>query len=220
MGAHNLTIRRVAAGKSGDPKKRDVAVDVLSPEEIRRAESWYLIHTSAAREVEAARLLRLMGMLAWVPRGERFKRVGGSRRPVRLTPTRYAAFAGYLFVGVRQGEADWRALFETGLVHGVIGDNGAPYRVPVRSLVQVTHRQRRGVYDLSADDMVKARALPDVKAGETWRIGSGPLRGYDVPVVAVNGAIARVLVDLFQMQKPVELRLDVFLRRSYEGAQR
>jgi len=183
---------------------------------------WVAAQVLPAKEFAAARLLRMMGFAALVPKVTR--QVRYSRHAKRTRPVDYPLIAGYVLAGVPSGH-DWMEVGRAGLVRGIVGRMIGDTRVP---LFLVTKELRRVVEEFGDGSNATIRA-PATEPGEMFSVISvtsehvgrevlvekGPFAGRMVELSEIDGKTARVLLPLFGgVSTPIPLD---FLRASAQS---
>lgn len=193
-------------------RRSEEAVEaVISAGDIQRAEYWHVLRTPPAREIDAGLVLHDLGFLVYCPMQTAWKRAGrnGGLR-IRQRPAGMPAFVRYIFVGFTRGDPDWRALFDTGYIRGVVAVDGRPYRVAPKEVARVALAQRAGAFD----DAGARDSGPTVEVGARVRVDDGPLRGLYFRVETIRDGSVGVLAAMLGQLNYVELKLDAVTKAA------
>ena len=155
--------------------------------------TWFCLLTRPQREFDAEYMLERAGVSVLVP----FKIV--YRRPNRYRNTKRGIkerlMPGYLFAGFDAEIPPWYSLLTTfrGVVRGVLGHNGAPYRFP-ESAVEALAKMSG-----TRDPMPWRRmhTHQEFGVGDDVTILDGPYQDFTVSVEEISGKHAQVLISIF-----------------------
>lgn len=111
----------------------------------------------------------------------------------------------WLFVGWPAGADRWADLLATGMVIGVAGTGGRWLRIPSARIAKLM--QEWGVAQLSAENRRFLRSAPEFGKGDEVFVSEGPFHGFSAKVVDVQGAAAKILLDLFGRETELEIQV-------------
>lgn len=124
-----------------------------------------------------------------------------SRYVSRCEPKERATLVGIAFVAFPKEMRDrpWFALKKIHTVHGVIGMNHVPVKIPGLELLRLFE-------DLVFSTLQVAAHRRVYQKDDKVRITDGPFAGFDAVVTSANDNELRLLCDIFGRSTPVMLR--------------
>lgn len=110
-------------------------------------------------------------------------------------------FPGYVLVRMELDDRSWSAVRNTPGVTGFVGSQGKPAALSREEYEKITKRSRTDV---------PKKTSTDYEVGQTIKIVSGPLDGFEGTISEVNaeGGKVKVMVTIFGRETPVELTFD------------
>lgn len=168
--------------------------------------TWHILATAPRREMMAIDRLRAMGVDAFAPMERRWAR--RRKYDKRKHPILVTMFPSYVFAGFDceprfvpwSVMADWTDARERRIVHGGIGMHGRASIIPPDVIERV-----RALDGLDLTPQTIARAL---RPGQLAEITCGPYVGNIVPIAAVTGKRAHVLLHILGGERRVQVRVE------------
>jgi transcription antitermination factor NusG len=156
-----------------------------------RTSQWYAVCTGPRREGTAAEALREQGVVVFMPMRIRWGRLRGQIIDHRIEGP---LIPGYLFVLIRDADADFAQVRAVEAVHGFVGYHDAvgdmsPLPIPLAAILEIQTAERRGDYDETR--YVKPPFRP--KKGDRVKAVKGPWLGFIGKVIDTPTA-SRALV--------------------------
>lgn len=201
MTISNLTDAPVA--RSLRSRMEDNRVDERLLDIVARL-TWYAIVVVPGREFVAQKILRRYGLSTFVPVRREWRRRNKYVREKELQT--YVVAPRYVFGGFDACPL-WFDLFALPNVSGVVGFLDEPARIPSHAMARLIRKTGGG---LNAPQVQKfMRTHHEFSLGQVVEIIGGPFEGRKVPVVELSGARAKVLVELFGTDTPIEVPTDL-----------
>lgn len=204
-----------ASGKIGRParevwmvrRRRARASAALAPAGI----SWFVVRISGAEEFRAQRMLSRLGVWVFLPTETKWRRLNRYARDKQRRD--YPLLARYLIVGLTEGGPGWLALFNTGLIRGIVCENGRPYRLYQEEVEALNEALDAGAYVAPASQRFM-RTGGEFAAGDDVFIVEGPYEGRRVTVADIVGSAAKVPLAILGEKRLVDVPLDALVRAA------
>lgn len=167
---------------------------------LERNVVWYAVMVPPQKETVAEVILNRLGIDAFVPLTYRYRRVNSRVKVRKYLP--YVMASRYVFVGFQQQLIPWHRLFETGIVRGALGHDGAPIALPPYTM--------RSLFLNSGEEDARQSAVRlnrGIVSGDTVVIGAGPFKGRRVVIEGIDRDKAAVVVEFLNQAVKVEVSL-------------
>jgi transcription antitermination factor NusG len=155
-------------------------------------------------------LLERAGFEVFLPLKKEWRRVN------RISPDKklvtFPLLADWVFIGFVQGGPGWAELMALDVVVGALGTGGIPARIKDRDIMHMMRVWGGGKIAPEHQRWMRTHAEFDV--GDTVRVVSGSLEGFEMRVVDMDGASAKGLITLLGRETEVNLRADMLERLS------
>lgn len=162
---------------------------------------WYALRVPPQKEFVAREILKRKGLSTFLPvervwrRRNKYTKVKDLRQ-LPLMPR-------HVFTGFPKHATSWFDVFKLPVITGVVGVNGEPKQMDKAGMTRIMRLYENA---LDAPKVQKHMAThQEFAEGDPVQIMGGPFDGMVVPVVALIGAHAKVLISLFGGEKPVDI---------------
>lgn len=167
---------------------------------------WFALTCRPQKEFACQRVLERYGLRTFVPIRREWRRRNAISKAKVLKP--YPIAPRYVFAGFEPGVPLWFELFNLPIVSGVVGLEGEPAQIPAAAMVAFMQKTGGGLNAPSVQRFM--RTHHEFRAGDRVEITEGPFAGMEVPVKAIEGHKATVLMQLFggavdEVEMPVEI---------------
>ena len=166
---------------------------------------WYAIRVAPQKEFAAQEILSRKGIATYCPSDRRWRKVSRYVREKELRD--YPLVPGYVFVGFVPDVPLWFDLFSIPIILGCVGINGEPRQIGSKPMTKMLRKFRNGL--TRPDEEKFMETYKEFKTGQKVRVVKGPFEGVEVPVVDIVGRHARVLIELFGIQKEIEIPANI-----------
>lgn len=166
---------------------------------------WYALLTPPGREFVAQKILRRYGLRTFVPIRREWRRKNKFVKTKELHS--YPVAPRYVFAGFQRRVPLWFDLFNLPVISGVVGLEGEPSPIRGEAMSRLIQKTAGG---LNAPAVQKfMRTHHEFAVGQTVEVIDGPFEGRKVPVVAIRGARASLMLQLFGAEMEIELPMDI-----------
>lgn len=165
---------------------------------------WYALLCPPSREFQAQKILRRHGLRVFVPIRREYRRRNIFNKEKETME--YTAIPRYLFTGFPPGIPLWFNLFNLPLIKGVVGLEKEPSRIPSEGMVRLITKTAVGINAPAAQKYM--RTHHEFAIGQTVEVIDGPFEGRKVPVVAIRGSKAAVMLQLFGAEQEIDIAMD------------
>lgn len=167
---------------------------------------WYALLVSPGKEFVAQKILRRYGLRTFVPVHNVW------RRKNKFVPMKelksYPVAPRYVFSGFEPGIPLWFELFNLPIISGVVGlEAAAPTEIKADRMVKFIQHLGHGVNAPAVQKFM--RTHHEFAVGQTVEVLDGPFKDRKVPVVAIRGAKAAIMLELFGVQQEVDIAMDM-----------
>lgn len=166
---------------------------------------WFALLTPPGKEFVAQKILRRYGLRTFVPVRREYRRKNKFVKEKQLRE--YAIAPRYVFAGFPPGVPLWFELFRLHIITGVVGLSGEPTRLPAASMIKLITHTAHGVNAPAVQKFM--RTHHEFAVGQTVEVLDGPFKDRKVPVVAIRGAKAAIMLELFGVQQEVDIAMDM-----------
>lgn len=226
MNAYTKGAKKRARQGRSSPAVRREAVEVIreqslttraliEPENLR----WFVLQVESTKEERVIRSLDMRSIPAAIPTvpKERVRRnkVYRWRSPVAH---------GYVLLGFPDiGAIDWWDILNINHVWNVLPDRstGRAAQMPWQTTYTDAGIIRRGGVEVLLSDLQSVRVgaakyvrAHKFKAGDAVRVEAGPFTGFEGKVQQMDGASAKLLLNILGRQTPVEMSADDVVRAA------
>lgn len=173
--------------------------------------TWYVAQVASGRERVVAQYMRDHGHGAIVPTVQRFRFV--NRYSKRKDPVYYPIMPRYVIIGFApDAPRPWRDLYDLSFVHAVVEDARGPARVVRTQLVKFIKDLDGATW--SAEEWERyMRSGHEFRPGDEVDVIDGVFREHRLRVEDIEGDMAKVLVKLFEIERPYMVPL-AFLQKA------
>lgn len=161
--------------------------------------NWFALRTAPQREFAVEQILKRYELSAFVPVETKWKRVGAKKR---RTPFSYPMLPRYLFVACDCPYEDILYRPWCRNVSGVVSFDGRPAIIR-QDAIQRLAKMSGAAIPTSATSVHRSFA-----PGDRVEIVSGPYQGWLVPIESIRGDAAKVLLNMFGSERPIEIPLE------------
>lgn len=147
---------------------------------------WYAGVTAPQKEFVAERVLKSLGVECFVPSRREWRRPNryvGIKRGVH-----YPVVPRYVFLCVE--DANWKPVFQTGYVRGVLSRNGEPLEISSGDLDKL---RKMGRTAPGAHRWMRTHR--EFQVGEYVRLVEGPFKDWEFQVLAIDEATGKAKID-------------------------
>ncbi|MCP5099905.1 MAG: hypothetical protein GY943_30495 [Chloroflexi bacterium] len=182
-------------------QRKNIQHPKITPAIIDRHD-WYCLVVVGGREFFTQDLLRMRGLLTYVPvrkdwrHKNRYDKANGKKHLIS-----YPQMTGYVLVGFALEQLSpeyiphWLRLFQIPVILSVVGIAQRPIQLDRESLKRFASQHPNGMQaPLSSAHM---RTHGEFKIGDMVRVCSGPFDGHIVPVTGIRGRKAKFEIELF-----------------------
>jgi len=173
-------------------------IEVIDVNEFR----WFIVRIAPNTEARAQAFLSRRGVASFLPTVRGWRRKRSSRHQISRAVSR-PLIEGYLFVGAVDVGSAFRALFDAGIVRGVICQDGAPYELKATEILKLNLTAAR-----RAEDVGQTMTPLKFKVGDLVRIATGAAQGYVAPVKRIAWPRAQVEIDILGASRLVDVPVD------------
>jgi transcription antitermination factor NusG len=166
---------------------------------------WYALIANTNCEHKLVRNLDASLFRSYLPCFSKVSRVGG-RRKLEAVIER-PIFPRYVFAASRSVDFPFFFLHQTRGLQSIVKIEGTPMQIPHSVIAEIMRRDAGGDFDLRPK---RLRSLADAgfEVGGRVTVGEGPFQGFEAVIRSlVNGAKARVLLEIFGRPTPIDVAL-------------
>lgn len=161
--------------------------------------AWYCLRTAPQREFAVEEILKKKGLQAFCPVKVAWKRVGPKKR---RTPYSYPMVPRYVFVAC---ENPWHDVLHKPWCRNVSGVVTIDGRAGVVRPAEMDRLARMSGNAIPTNTTSIHRSFAP---GDRVEIVSGPYQGWLVPIESIKGEAAKVLLNMFGSERPIEIPLE------------
>lgn len=162
---------------------------------------WYALLTPPGREFVAQKILRRYGLRTFVPVRREYRRKNKFVRDKVLKE--YPIAPRYVFAGFPRGTPLWFDLFALPNISGVVGLEDDPTRIRSGAMVKFITKTGGGLNAPEAQRFM--RTHHEFSVGQMVEVIDGPFKDHKIRVVAIRGAKAALMLELFGQEREVEV---------------
>jgi transcription antitermination factor NusG len=172
---------------------------------------WYLARVPSGKEFVAERILDDAGVIVFVPIETRFRRKNRYRKV--KTEIKLPLVPGYVLVGFVPGELRWGKLFRFRLIHGVVGRDGRPSRLPSHEVTRLLTRHTAGEF-LAPKAQQWMQTYREFSVGDRVEVLDGPFEGHVFDVTKITGQNAKMVIDLLGTEQTIDVPISSLAKVS------
>lgn len=177
---------------------------ILRAAEAASKYHWYALRVPPQKEFVAAEILRRKGLATFLP-VERLWRRKNKYVKDKVLRT-YALMPRHVFTGFDKRAVSWFDVFSLPAVQGVVGINGRPLLLDQDGMHRIMRLYENGIK--APDEQKFMGTHKEFKVGDIVEVIGGPFDGLKVPCVALMGAHAKVIIELFNASTEISIPTD------------